>query len=393
MNRLDFTSHDLSPNRPVLRRRGSSASLASSEELGHLTGSQGSHSGGGYFHLSCFLIITTSTDRHYRRSPGHLSNGSLDSSRSRSSSISPIQLRGSERTRTISQPSPPSNSLRTRAQADTTAAQERPSSSLAHSRPSISAHNHRLTDRVIPDRAISPASSITSQDSEQEVQREFQHVRERNWNSPHPKWNLSEEQTKIARRRSQVVSPLPSSPVRLRHDSVTGHGRQPTDKSVNPSEPVLSRNTSTANSLTIPALKRSPSSSSLAVQSSGIPRVRPQTPLPPSGSRQKPEASKTSPPLRGERQNQIHRRTPSSPSHAIRPQGANGVFHSHIPRKTREPGHIHTDGQNHAGTTTHKEEKVITGGEHEGKSSKISMSIEPIEMHDSDFESFHGESE
>ncbi|KAI0790671.1 hypothetical protein C8Q75DRAFT_760087 [Abortiporus biennis] len=59
-------------------------------------------------------------------------------------------------------------------------------------------------------RPVSPASSIASfdfeKDEEKEVVKEVEHIRERNWNSPHPKW----EAPNLHHRRS--ISPLPQSP-------------------------------------------------------------------------------------------------------------------------------------------------------------------------------------
>ena len=58
-------------------------------------------------------------------------------------------------------------------------------------------------------RATSPSSSIRSRDSEKdrelEVKHEIDHVRERNWNSPHPKWTPS---TRYEERPVSPLSPL-----------------------------------------------------------------------------------------------------------------------------------------------------------------------------------------
>lgn len=323
-------------------------------------------------------------DRHYHRNSsrnGHLSQGSVDSAHSRASSISPIQLRVSDRSRTLSQPTAP-NGLQVRLRTDSKTVAERPSSSLAHSRPSFSSHSHR-----VPDRAVSPTSSVTSQDSVQEKKWDVQqHVRERNWNAPRPKWSLEEEQAKLVRRRSQVISPVSSPASRHRHDSAASQsGRQVVAKPSSPTEARIPRNSSTANNLSRPTLKRSPSTSSLAGRDSGILRVRPHSSLALSQPSHRLETSKTSPSSsHGINSNLSHRRAPSSPTPAIHSKGANGSVQTHIPVRVKER---HLNGTKR--TEALQREVERDDGPYDVPP-KISVAIEPMEMHDSDF-SFHGE--
>lgn len=324
-------------------------------------------------------------DRHYHRNSsrnGHLSQGSVDSthSHSRASSISPIQLRVSDRSRTLSQPTTP-NGLQARLRTDSKTVAERPYSSLAHSRPSFSSHSHH-----VPDRAVSPTSSVASQDSVQEKKWDVQqHVRERNWNAPRPKWSLEEEQAKLARRRSQVISPVPSPASRHRHDSAASQSdRQGVTKPSSPTEGRIPRNSSTANNLSTPALKRSPSTSGLAGRDSGIPRVRPHSSLSHSQPSHRSETSKISPSAQGVSSNLSHRRAPSSPTPAAHSKGANGTVQTHIPVRVKER---HLNG---AKRTEALQREVGREDRPIDVPPKISVAIEPMEMHDSDF-SFHGE--
>jgi hypothetical protein len=59
-------------------------------------------------------------------------------------------------------------------------------------------------------RSSSPSSSVRSHDSEKELESEFkheiEHVRERNWNAPHPKWNPN-----APHHHGRSMSPLPPS--------------------------------------------------------------------------------------------------------------------------------------------------------------------------------------
>ena len=71
----------------------------------------------------------------------------------------------------------------------------------------------------------SPASSIAS--FEQERDREIEHIRERNWNSPHPKWDgtrgsPSPTPSVVSEHRRTIGHPIrPSLGSRPRYDSMT----------------------------------------------------------------------------------------------------------------------------------------------------------------------------
>jgi serine/arginine repetitive matrix protein 2 len=82
----------------------------------------------------------------------------------------------------------------------------RPDSAVSHHTPDH-LHRHRSFNS---DRSGSPSSSVPSHDSEKEleleVKHEIEHVRERNWNAPRPKWDPNNPH-----RQGRPVSPLPPS--------------------------------------------------------------------------------------------------------------------------------------------------------------------------------------
>ncbi|KAI0674762.1 hypothetical protein C8Q78DRAFT_499145 [Trametes maxima] len=104
-----------------------------------------------------------------------------------SRSSSSLSLNKSERLRTNSQPT-------------------RPDSAASYLSPNrLTLHRHASSNSLNSSRPSSPASSISGHSVELEVEHEIEHERERNWNSPHPKWNHP-----LHPRRS--LSPLPRSP-------------------------------------------------------------------------------------------------------------------------------------------------------------------------------------
>lgn len=107
-------------------------------------------------------------------------------------STSPSNSRTIGRIRTLSQPTQPSDRLKS----TSVMSQQRPSSSLAYTRPSP------LHTRHLSIRSESPASSVTSHSSLRSDELDRQHVRERNWNSPHPKWNVESLSPRHESRRS-----------------------------------------------------------------------------------------------------------------------------------------------------------------------------------------------
>lgn len=107
------------------------------------------------------------------------------------------------RTRTMSQPSLPTSTSTVRARRDSLTG--RPGSSLSQQRLSSLFHSPKSP------RAGSPALSVSSRASSREGEADGQQTRERNWNSPRPKWEPpSDKPAMRERRRSQIVSPVPS---------------------------------------------------------------------------------------------------------------------------------------------------------------------------------------
>lgn len=231
-------------------------------------------------------------------------------------------------------------------------------------------------------RAGSPTSSLSSRGSEkeqeQEVQHEVVHERERNWNSPHPKWQQPGQ-------RGRSVSPLPHSPspslsashhhshsrphVRARAESFktpstreespkhhTNSGKQSLRTSTSHSSLHVKENTALSKAEAASSSSSIGKHASLHLNRADNHSSRPHSPLPPvhgrenetsghsaaSGSRfgwHFPRSRVPLPPLELDQENPgrpespKHMRTPSSPTPSSRPssRASETTRPSHIP--------------------------------------------------------------
>lgn len=174
----------------------------------------------------------------------------------------------SERVRTISTPS-------------------RPGSSASYLSPTTATlHRHGSASSLSSSRPSSPTTSVSGESVEMEIEHEIDHLRERNWNSPHPDWHLHN-------RRS--LSPLPRS----RPGSPTG------------TPPHVAPPRSRTNSITHGNSLSVPSSVPRSKSPVGDRVPRPRSPMPPSSvgtkasSHERPQSPVNSPPAKAESSNSV----------------------------------------------------------------------------------------
>lgn len=202
-------------------------------------------------------------------------------------------------------------------------------------------------------RASSPASSVTSNDHQIDPHYVVEHQRERNWNSPHPKWGAANHSTsKLERRRSLVLSSAsvnPTSPSHAsRRNSIDSQSTEDTHHQTvvvetSPQKSGRSRTTSLSGSRNngsqdssrehrIRVLPRTSASSS-AIPDQGRNSISPssstirsRSPLPPTGTNDEDRESYKS----------GHVRALSSPSPIARPSSRSSAVlrQSHIPVAT-----------------------------------------------------------
>ena len=162
---------------------------------------------------------------------------SVGSSHERSHKAAGLEL-SATRARTLSQPSLPSSASTVRARKDSLPG--RPASSLSQHRLSSLFHSPNSP------RASSPALSVSSHVSSREDDVESQHLRERNWNSPRPKWESpSDKQIPRERRRSQTSSPV--SALRVERDQ--NSSSPPTQRITSVSDGSLVQATASTNTV------------------------------------------------------------------------------------------------------------------------------------------------
>ncbi|OJT12743.1 hypothetical protein TRAPUB_10691 [Trametes pubescens] len=177
-------------------------------------------------------------------------------------SSSSLSLNKSERIRTHSTPTRPDSAA----------------SYLSPNRPTL--HRHGSSNSLASSsRPSSPAGSISAHSVEEEVEHVIEHVRERNWNSPHPKWV-----NPLHHRRS--LSPLPKSPAGSPPHTVPSRPAA-TPRSRTNSTPSFASTSKSASKG--PARPHSPLLRSTA-DNKPSPRTRPKSPVE-SSSQEKPDPS------------------------------------------------------------------------------------------------------
>ncbi|KAI5118835.1 hypothetical protein M0805_006155 [Coniferiporia weirii] len=426
-------------------RRESSEGLYSSSEGGFGRASPAPSVGSQSEHQS-------PSPKHDQTKRKNASPADFDSEHARSPTVSPAHVRIRARARTMSQPSKPDNpkSLnsstssngtqrpngRPRTDSLTTRDSPRPPTSLAHVRSaSALALNHGHYDRSrsaspTSSKASSRASSRASSHASQELDREHEHLRERNWNSPHLKRIGSADSSpssRLERSRPGATPSILTPPTeRLRREtpsplsgtgSVPGpkHNRRlsasrhiiPNEKEPRGQEPretePLSYTSASSNNF-----KYSTSSSLTGrhkIQSQ-IPAHRPEHP--PSPRRTWDRAnSRSKSPLLPEPDNadeleehdtpRVGLQRISGPSSPVSGSRSNGraesspAFASHIPVKAKERvvklnSLVSLDTEN---SRRRRSEEV--NERNESKPQRTSIVSDPIFFHESDLDSFHEE--
>lgn len=188
-------------------------------------------------------------------------------------SSSSLSLNKSDRVRTISTPSRPDSAT----------------SYLSPVQPTL--HRHGSSNSLSSSRPVSPVGSISDMSIEVEAEHEFEHLRERNWNSPRPDWHLHHRRSLSPLPRSRPGSPT-GSPAHTHMHSTTPRSRSNSithDNTLSVPSPIPRSKSPMGDPIT---RAKSPSfRSSVASKPTPSPHVhvRPKSPAPPTPSPDKAE--------------------------------------------------------------------------------------------------------